>query len=68
MASANTFEEEKLRTRRIIVTALLTVVTVTFLLLTETPAQAGGAPPAEGPSVQAAATQPPSDPIRPQEE
>jgi hypothetical protein len=62
MSSVRRLDGEKLRTRRIIVTAMLTVVTVAFLLLTDTSAPVSAAPAAQGPSVQAAGMEVPADP------
>jgi hypothetical protein len=67
MSSVRRLEEGKLRTRRIVVTAMLTIVTAAFLLLTDTSVPVGAAPPAQGPSVQAADEQVPSDPAEAEE-
>ena len=54
--------EKKLRARRIVVTATLTAVAVTFLLFSTRSATVSATPPAAGPSHQAVDTHVPSDP------
>jgi len=64
MSSVRRLDMDKLRGRRIIATALLTAVTVAFLLLKDTSAQGSATQPAAQPSYQAAG----GVPVRPQEE
>jgi hypothetical protein len=57
MSSVSRLDTEKLRTRRIIATAMLTVVAITFLLLSDasspaSAAQVSATPPAAGSSNQ----------------
>jgi hypothetical protein len=54
MSSTRRLEMEKLRTRRIIVTATITVFTIAVLLLKETSAAVSATPPGATPSYQAA--------------
>jgi hypothetical protein len=81
MSSVSRLDTEKLRARRIIATATLTAVTVGFLLLKDTSAQASNTLPAAEPSHRTAEKQVRSDPgekkmqtastgrpVRPQEE
>jgi hypothetical protein len=54
MSSMTRLDTEKLRTRRIIATATLTVFMIAFLLLTETSAAVSGTPPEAQASYRAA--------------
>jgi len=62
MSSLTRLDTEKLRTRRIIATATLTVFMILFLLLRETSAAVNATPPGAAPSIQAAEQRFPSDP------
>ena len=62
MSSVKRPDAEKLRTRRIIATATLTVAAIVLLVLSDASAPVRATPPAEGPSVEAVETQVPSDP------
>jgi hypothetical protein len=53
MSSMRTLDTEKLRTRRIVATATLTVFTIAVLLLSETSAAVSATPPGAAPSYQA---------------
>jgi hypothetical protein len=64
MSSMRRLDMEKLRTRRIIVTATITVFTIAVLLLRETSAAVSATPPGAAPSYQAAENQSPSDPAQ----
>ena len=78
MSPVSRLNDDQLRTRRIIATAALTAVAITFLLLSNASASASATSRATEPSVQAAALyQNPDDaranqrmprPVRPQEE
>ena len=83
MFAVSRLNDEQLRTRRIIATAALTAVAITFLLLSNASASAGATSPVTERSVQAAGAQIPDRaepgpeqmsvsemprPIRPQEE
>jgi hypothetical protein len=61
MSSTSRLDMDKLRTRRIVVTATLTVFTIAFLLLRESSAAVGATPPVAGASVEAAEMQFPPD-------
>jgi hypothetical protein len=67
MSSMRRLETEKLRTRRIIATAALTVFTIAVLLLKETSAASGATPPGARPSYQAADQRFPSEPAEAEE-
>jgi hypothetical protein len=62
MSSLTRLDTEKLRTRRIIATATLTVFMIAFLLLRETSAAVNATAPGAAPSIQAAEQRFPSDP------
>ncbi len=62
MSSTRRLEMEKLRTRRIIATATITVFTIAVLLLKETSAAVSATPPGAAASYQAADNQLSSDP------
>jgi len=81
MSSVRRLDDEKLRTRRVIATAALTIVAIAFLLLSDASADAfdpgSATPPVAGSSYQAADEQVPpapvqtastARPVRPQEE
>src|SRR4051812_47934594 len=57
MSSMTRLDAQKLRTRKIIATAALTVVTIALLVLSDTSASASAAPPAAEPSYQVAGEQ-----------
>jgi hypothetical protein len=61
MPSMTRLDTEKLRFRRIVATAAITVVAIAFLLLSETFGLVGATPPAAEPSDQAADEQVPRD-------
>jgi hypothetical protein len=65
MSSVRKLDKEKLRTRKIIATATLTVFTIAFLLLKGTSAQDSATLLAAESSVQTADKQIPSDPAEP---
>ena len=65
MSPLSRLNDEQLRTRRVIATAALTAVAITFLLLSNASASAGAKSAATEPSVQAAVEQVRSDPAEP---